>query len=85
MAQEMSRSEIASVIHGEVAKYVDRDFGDGEHFQSDLDLASDDLSAIALALEKRFQVRIERQRYREVFNVAGYAELMAEGLEGKTR
>ncbi|MBU3077679.1 hypothetical protein [Sphingomonas quercus] len=82
MAQGITKSELAAVIHDEVAKYVDREFGDGEGFVSDLELASDDLSAIALTLEKRFNVKIERRRYREVSNVDDYADLFAEALGG---
>lgn len=82
MVQGITRPELASVIHDEVAKYADRDFDDGEGFVSDLKLASDDLSAIALTLEKRFNVKIERRRYRDVSNVDDYVELFAEALGG---
>lgn len=82
MAQGITRPELASVIHDEVAKYADREFGDADGFVSDLKLASDDLSAIALTLEKRFNVKIERHRYRDVSNVDDYVELFAEALGG---
>jgi|tagenome__1003787_1003787.scaffolds.fasta_scaffold20701603_2 hypothetical protein len=82
MTQGITRPELASVIHDEVAKYADREFGDEESFVSDLKLASDDLSAIALTLERRFNVTIDRLRYREVSNVDDYVELFAEALGG---
>ena len=84
----MTGEEIAAEIHREVAKYVDRAFSDKEDFMSGLGLISDDLSAIALALEKRFQVKIDRRRYRAVSNVEGYSALVSDALkedEGKTR
>jgi acyl carrier protein len=63
-------------IHEEVRKYVDREFDDTEHFQRDLKIPSDDLTAIVLELEKRFGLKIERRLYRSVNNVAEYAELV---------
>lgn len=84
----MTKDEIAAQIHGEVVKYVDREFNDREDFLSELGLISDDLSAIALALERRFQVKIDRRRYRKVSNVEDYSVLMNSALQsdgGKAR
>lgn len=85
MAQGMTKDEIAKVIHGEVAEYMDREFTDDEHFVSDLKLLSDDLTAIALDLERHFRIRIERRRYRDVSNVNELAELMADAIRTKER
>lgn len=82
MARGITRPELASIIHDEVAKYVDRDFGDEESFVANLKLASDDLSAIALTLEKRLNVKIERPRYRGVSSVDDYVRLFEEVLGG---
>jgi hypothetical protein len=59
---------------------VDRDFSDDEHFGADLKLASDDLGAVALTLERRFNVKIERRRHRDVLSVNDYVEVMMEAL-----
>lgn len=83
MAQGMTAEEIAGIIHGEVAEYMDREFTDDEHFVSDLKLLSDDLTAIALDLERLFRVRIERRRYRDVSNINELAELMADAIRGR--
>lgn len=77
----MTKDEISAEIHGEVAKYLDSEFDDRDDFQADLGLVADDLSAIALSLEKRFGVRIDRRRYRTVTNVESYAELVQEALQ----
>lgn len=77
----MSREEIAALIHGEIAKYMDRDFADREDFLSELELVSDDLTAIALTLEKHFHVKIDRRAYRTVSNVEDYAELVHSVLQ----
>lgn len=80
----MTKDEISAAIRGEVAKYLDGEFDDRDDFQTDLGLVSDDLSAIALSLEKRFGVQIDRRRYRTVTNVESYAELVQEALQGNT-
>ncbi|HEU4696693.1 MAG TPA: hypothetical protein VFR92_07000 [Sphingomicrobium sp.] len=77
----MTKDQISIKIHKEVAKYLNREFSDQDDFQIDLDLASDDLSAIALSIERQFGVRIDRRRYRHVTNVDEYAELVQETLE----
>ena len=70
-------NEITTEVRAEIAKYIDREFGDDENLVSDLRLSSDDLSAIALALEAKFRVIIDRKRYLEVHTVNDYIRLIS--------
>ena len=76
MTRAITKLELARIIHNAVAEYANCEFNDEDNFVSDLKLASDDLSAIALSFEKRFNVKIERHRYRNISNVNDYVELL---------
>lgn len=85
MPNQIDRNEIARIVQEEISQYVGGSFSMQDHLQAKLHLLSDDLSAIVLTLERRFQVKIERSRYRTVFTAADLAdlfsgELNAEGL-----
>jgi hypothetical protein len=80
MVSDATRTDVIGVIRSEVAKYVDHDFSNQDDFLSEMNLASDDLSAIALTLEKYFQLKVERGRYRDVQNIDDYVEVIAEAM-----
>ena len=69
-------NEIVRIVREEFAKYIDRAFGDEESFQRDLQLTSDDLTAIALEVEKKLRVKIDRRAYRTVNTIADYVQLL---------
>lgn len=72
----MTREELQLRVHSEVAKYASREFLDTEDLVTDVGLLSDDLTAVALSLETFFNVRIERRKYRDISNVADFADLI---------
>lgn len=74
--QDANADSTTKAIREEFQKYIDRQFNDTDHFQRDLKISSDDLTAIALELEKKFGLKIERRLYRNVNNIAEYSELI---------
>jgi acyl carrier protein len=74
--QDAGADSTLNVIREEFQKYVDKRFSDTDNFQRDLKISSDDLTAIALELENKFGLKIERRLYRNVNNIAEYAELI---------
>ncbi len=68
--------EVLKLVREEFAKYIDREVGDQEDFQRDLKLASDDLTAIALEIERKLGIKIDRHLYRTVHNITEYAQLL---------
>ena len=73
MAMSMSYNEIVSVIRDVVSQYYDEEFSNTDRFGSDIDLISDDLTAIALEVEKKLGVRLDRKEYRSIENIDSYA------------
>jgi acyl carrier protein len=73
-------NEVLKLVREEFAKDIDRDFGDQEDFQHDLKLASDDLTAIALEIEKKLGIKIDRRLYRTVNTIAEYVQLIQRHL-----
>lgn len=69
----LSYEQAVLAVRAEISKYHDGEFGNSDDLHRDLDLISDDLSAIALALEKSLRVKLGRNQYREIKNVDGWA------------
>lgn len=68
--------DVVLAIRAELADYVAGPFADTDHFSTDLHLLSDDQTAIALAVEKRLGVRLDRQEYQHIFNVLTFAKAL---------
>lgn len=77
--------EIRSIIREEISRYFDEEFSDTARLCEDLYIDSDDLSAVALTLEDRFGMVMERSLYRNVHSVDDYTKLIAEHLRGPVR
>lgn len=77
-------AKIKDLIRAEVEKYAGRPVGDTENLVSELLILGDDLSAIALALEARVGVKVERHLYRGVNNIQEYALLLSSKLSART-
>jgi acyl carrier protein len=76
----LSYDEIVSIIRSEIAEYYDGQFNNDDHFVRDLRIASDDLSAAALSLEKRFGIRLSYREYQQIGNVSSYAKMLLSKL-----
>ena len=76
---------VTAAVRAKVARHVLRDFGDGDDFQRDLHILSDDLTAIALTLEDQLGVRLDRREYRKITNVMSFAKALHEQLSAKDR
>jgi acyl carrier protein len=81
--QSTTHDEILEAIRGEIAKYVDRSFGNEDDFVVDMCLHSDDLSAVALSLERKLGIKIDRKQYRSINNIDQYTALVQEALSCK--
>jgi len=75
VADEVSDNIVKSVRE-EFARYIDREFDNREEFQRDLKLSSDDLTAIALEIERRLDIKIDSHSYRNVNNIESYVQLI---------
>ena len=73
-------SVIELSIRSEVAKYYDEEFSDTDDFSKDLHINSDDLSAIAISLEKKLGLKIDSKDYRSINNVESYASVLRKRL-----
>jgi acyl carrier protein len=69
-------SNISNIIKKEIEKYYDEKFNENSDFISDMNIASDDLSAIALSLERKFGIKISEIEYRNIVNVQSYAQII---------
>lgn len=72
-----------AVVRTEIAKHVFRQFVDTEDFTRDLCIDSDDLSYVALSLERRLSVRLDSCEYRKVNNVVELARVLHAALSMK--
>ena len=72
----ITNDDVLRLVREEFAKYIDRKFDDHEDFQRDLKLASDDLTAIALAVERKLRIKIDRRLYQTVHTVMEFAQLV---------
>jgi hypothetical protein len=77
---KMENEQVASLIRDEIKKYHDDLFSDDDDFTIDMKLLSDDLSAIALSLEHKLGVRLDRNEYRCITNVRSYTEAVSRRL-----
>jgi acyl carrier protein len=68
--------DVVLAIRSEISAYYDDDYGNDDHFVRDLRIASDDLSAVALSLEKRFGRRLPRDDYQHIWSVNSYATIL---------
>src|SRR4051812_47897738 len=80
MSNKIDESSIRKIVREEIAKYMDRDFRDDEHLMRDMKLLSDDLTAIALTIEKRLGLKIQRGLYPRINNVSDYVQVIQEAL-----
>jgi hypothetical protein len=68
--------DILQAIRSEISAYYDGDYGNDDDFVRDLRIASDDLSAVALSLEKRFGRRLTHGDYQRISSVNSYATIL---------
>ena len=71
---------LTDVIRAEVARYYDGYFSDDDDFTTTLRIASDDLSFMAIELEKKFGIRLNRQAYAGIGNVRSFAQAIEAAL-----
>lgn len=76
----VSTHDVAEIIRAEIAKHVSREFSDTDDFVRDLHLLSDDLTAIALSIERRLGVRLDRREYSKISDLRSYAEVLSKQL-----
>lgn len=70
----LSYEKVVLAVRAEIAKYRDGEFSNSDDLYRDLGIESDDLSVIALSLEKSLGVKLDRNQYREIKNVNGWAQ-----------
>jgi acyl carrier protein len=80
MSITTSLEAVASIIRSEVAYYARIEFSDTDDFVKDVHLHSDDLTEIALTVEKRLGVKLDRREYRKIHNVSTFAGAVYERL-----
>jgi hypothetical protein len=78
-----SLEDVTAAVRAEIAKHVLRRFADTEDFTSDLCIASDDLSYVALSLESELGVKLDRREYRNANNVVELARALHAALSTK--
>jgi acyl carrier protein len=76
--QITSIEDIVAAVHAEVARYVVGKFGDTDDLILDLRILSDDLTAIALALERRLGITLDEGDYGEIRTVLDLAKALHE-------
>lgn len=67
--------QVLATLKEEIAKYYDGDLRDGMAID-DLNLVGDDLTAVALALEKQLRFRLDRNLYPQITTIADWAGLV---------
>jgi acyl carrier protein len=77
----LTRGQIVAMIRAEVSKYHDGEFTDQADFTKDLRLASDDLTEVAISLERLLGVKLDARSYREITNVDAYATAIQRRLQ----
>ena len=80
MPESTSKRRVVEAIRDEISKYSDRDFANEEHFIRDMHIADDDITAVILAVEKRFRVKAPRKRYHAVSNVSDLADVIEDTM-----
>lgn len=73
--------QVAASIREEIKNYHDDPFSDNDDFTEDMRILSDDLSAIALSLERKLGIKLDRKQYSGVTNVRSYAEAIRRHYE----
>jgi acyl carrier protein len=76
----LSYEQAALAVRSEIAKYHDEDFSNSDYFTRYLDIASYDLSVIALSLEKNLGVKLDRRQYLAIKDVDGWAQAISSVL-----
>ena len=71
----MNRLSLA--VRYEIAKYYDGFFNNYDNLTRDLKILSDDLSVIALSLERRLGVKLDRRQYRAIEDVDSWAQAIS--------
>lgn len=66
-------NQAVAAVRAEIAKYYDEDFSNTDNLSADLGILSDDLSAVALSLEKRTGVKLDSKDYREIATIESWA------------
>jgi hypothetical protein len=69
----LSYDQALAAVRLEVARYLDGDFTDDQKLRAELRICSDDLTAIALALERRLKIKLPQRDYDEVLTAADLA------------
>ncbi|MBO9376471.1 hypothetical protein GG804_06810 [Sphingomonas histidinilytica] len=65
-----------AILRAEISKYYDKEFSNIDSLYIDLSIASDDLSAIALSIERKYGIKFEKNEYREINNVEEWARVI---------
>jgi hypothetical protein len=74
-------SQVLAALKKEIGRYYDGALSD-DMAVDDLDLLGDDLTAVALALEKQLRFRLDRKLYRQIKTIADWARLIhAQGCD----
>ena len=73
-----TRFEIIKAIRDEISKYFEGEFTDHDHLIEDMHILSDDLTAIALGVERSLNIKVPRERYRSVISVETFADAVQE-------
>ncbi|WP_157783517.1 hypothetical protein [Rhizorhabdus wittichii] len=65
-----------AIVRAEISKYYDKEFNNIDNLYIDLSIASDDLSAIALSIERKYGIKFERDEYKNINNVEEWARII---------
>jgi hypothetical protein len=68
-------SDVLAALKDEIRKYCDGELND-DMAVDELHILDDDLTAIALALEKKLRFRLDRKTYWEIKTIADWARLI---------
>jgi acyl carrier protein len=65
-----------AIVRTEISKYYDKEFNNNDNLYIDLSISSDDLSAIALSIERKYGIKFERDEYKNINNVEEWARII---------
>ena len=79
---EYALEEIRKAIRSEVYNCIFREFSDTDDFTKELKILSDDLSSMALVVEKKLGLKLPRKEYEKINNVETYILVIEKYLNG---
>ena len=71
----MEYEEVLAALKSEIGRYYDGELSE-DLSVDDLQLVGDDLTAIALALERELRLKLDRKMYRQIRTIADWARLL---------